>query len=204
MVPSMWQSGCKQRSRPNFILFNFATRFILRFLVNDEGGFFFSFCCFPFRNLFDSRFDSFFLTEIARDYRLSLLMLETRSKEMVGITVDGYDKTTKHLQDLLSRRSLNCIVLESLSYVVNSTIHPAFGFLTIMVCYACFSLLLSRARDSISHFRLETESYLYLYFYYFNVFFLCLFAHRAFLNWQLWKERWGKRSNVPSTYVWTF
>lgn len=155
------------------------------FLVNDEGGFFFSFCCFPFRNLFDSRFDSFFLTEIARDYRLSLLMLETRSKEMVGITVDGYDKTTKHLQDLLSRRSLNCIVLESLSYVVNSTIHPAFGFLTIMVCYACFSLLLSRARDSISHFRLETESYLYLYFYYLNVFFLCLFAHRAFLNWQL-------------------
>lgn len=61
------------------------------FLVNDEGGFFFSFCCFPFRNLFDSRFDSFFLTEIARDYRLSLLMLETRSKEMVGINVDGYE-----------------------------------------------------------------------------------------------------------------
>ena len=38
MVPSMWQSGCKQRSRPNFILFNFATRFILRFLPRQWRG----------------------------------------------------------------------------------------------------------------------------------------------------------------------
>lgn len=111
------------------------------------------------------RFDSFFLTEIVRDYRLFLLMwniLETRNKEMVGINVDGYENN-KTFAGLVVQE-ISKFVLESLSYVVNSTIHPAFGFLTIMVCYACFSLLLSRARDSISHFRLETESYLYFIF----------------------------------------